>query len=76
MVAVRKSEFSFAVSEEFGAYGAVITRDLVLGEVGGRTADQAIAAGVPPRDVWLALCRASDVPQERWHGRGRPKPER
>jgi len=72
---VRKSEFAFAVREEFGAYGSVITHDLVLGEVGGLTADQALAAGVPPRDVWLALCAAAEVPRERWYGRGRPKPD-
>jgi hypothetical protein len=70
---VKASEFRFAVDEEFGeVLGRVLVQELVLDEVGGRTADQALAAGVPAGDVWLALCRANQVPPERWHGRGRP----
>jgi hypothetical protein len=42
----------------------------VLGELGDLTADQAIEKGLPTRDVWLALCRASDVPENRWYGVG------
>ena len=68
---MRLSEFRIAVEDEFGeAYGRVITRDLVLGDVGGLTADQAIKAGVPPRAIWLALCQASDVPESRRYGVG------
>jgi len=68
---VRLSEFRIAVEEEFGeAYGRVITRDLVLGDVGGLTAEQAIKAGVPPRAIWTALCDASDVPADRRYGVG------
>ncbi|GAB3606772.1 DUF3046 domain-containing protein [Conyzicola nivalis] len=68
---MRLSEFRIAVEEEFGeAYGRVITRDLVLGDVGGLTAEQAIKAGVPPRAIWNALCDASDVPAERRYGVG------
>jgi len=73
---VRLSEFQLAVSDEFGAaYGAVLTRDLVLEEVGGRTAEAALTAGVPARAVWLALCRATDVPPERWYGVGQREPK-
>ena len=68
---MRLSEFRIAVEEEFGeAYGRVITRDLVLGDVGGLTAEQAIKAGVPPRAIWTALCDASDVPADRRYGVG------
>lgn len=68
---MRLSEFRIAVEDEFGeAYGRVITRDLVLGDVGGLTADQAIKAGVAPRAIWDALCDASDVPPERRYGVG------
>ena len=68
---MRLSEFRIAVEDEFGeAYGRVITRDLVLGPVGGLTADQAIKAGVAPRAIWNALCDASDVPAERRYGVG------
>ena len=68
---MRLSEFRIAVEEEFGeAYGRVITRDLVLGDVGGLTAEQAIKAGVPPRAIWTALCDASEVPADRRYGVG------
>ena len=68
---MRLSEFRIAVEEEFGeAYGRVITNDLVLGDVGGLTAEQAIKAGVPPRVIWTALCDASDVPANRRYGVG------
>jgi len=73
---VRLSEFRTAVADEFGAaYGETLVRDLVLTELGGVTAAQAIRAGTSPREVWLALCRASDVPAERWHGRLKPPTE-
>ncbi|MFC5792090.1 DUF3046 domain-containing protein [Agromyces tardus] len=72
---MKRSEFQFAVDAEFGqGYGSVVVNDLVLGELGGRTARDALAAGVPPRDVWLALCAATDVPESRRHGVGRPVP--
>ncbi len=32
----------------------------------GRTAAQAIEAGVEPRDVWRALCADFDVPRDEW----------
>ncbi len=55
--------------DEFGvAYGRTLTHDLVLTELDGLTGDEALAAGHDPRAVWLALCRASDVPQARWYG--------
>jgi hypothetical protein len=70
---VKVSEFRLAVDEEFGeALGRVLVHELVLDEVGGRTAERALADGVPAGEVWLALCRANQVPRERWHGRGRP----
>ena len=70
---MKLSEFRLAVDEEFGeTQGRVLVRELVLDDLGGRTADAALADGVPSGDVWLALCRANDVPRQRWHGRGRP----
>ncbi|KQM24030.1 MULTISPECIES: DUF3046 domain-containing protein [unclassified Frigoribacterium] len=72
---MRKSEFARAVEDEFGeAYGRVVTRDLVIQSLGDRTADQAIAQGESPRDVWLALCDAEGVPMGRRHGVGLPEP--
>jgi len=74
---VRKSEFTLAMSDEFGeAYGRVIAHDLVLEALGGRTADQAIAAGLPMREIWLAICDAQDVPVNRRYGVGQREPKK
>ena len=66
---MRLSEFKILLRDEFGAqYGAVVERDLVLGEMADRIAKEALAQGEDPRDVWLALCRAAGVPKDRWLG--------
>lgn len=71
------SEFLIAVDDEFGSLqGRTIVRDLVLDELAQDTPQQALARGVSPRDVWIALCRAMNVPKERWHGAGLPHPPR
>lgn len=71
------SEFWLAVTDEFGAeYGRVLSHDLVLGSVGGVTAEQAIARGVNTREIWLALCEATDVPPERRYGGGQREPKK
>jgi hypothetical protein len=72
---VKLSEFQLAVDEEFGAgYASVLLQDLALGGLGGRTAREALSAGVAPREVWLALCETADVPIERRHGVGQREP--
>ncbi|WP_439564299.1 DUF3046 domain-containing protein [Microcella sp.] len=72
-----RSEFLRAIADEFGeAYGRSLVRDLVLTPLGERTAEEALGAGTSPREVWLALCSAMDVPRERWYGAGRPEPKR
>ena len=74
---MKLSEFWLAVSDEFGeAYGRVITHDLVLGDLGGLTAEQAIKAGTNTREIWLALCKAADVPRNRWYGVGQREPKK
>lgn len=73
---MRHSEFQRAVLNEFGRYGDVIVADLALTTLGGRTAQVALHDGFSPRDVWLALCEASDVPESRRHGAGLQTPER
>ena len=58
------------MDDEFGSgYARVLAGSLVLAGVGGRTAQQALAAGVEPRKVWLAICEVQDVPEERRLGR-------
>lgn len=74
---MRLSEFHRAIEHEFGtAYGGQLVRELVLIELNGRTPEQALAAGVPARDVWYALCAAMDVPEARRHGAGLVDPKR
>ncbi|WP_267420007.1 MULTISPECIES: DUF3046 domain-containing protein [unclassified Curtobacterium] len=68
---MRVSEFWRAVDQVFGeAYGAVVARDVVLEDLGGRSAADAIAAGIDTRTVWDALCDSQDVPLDRRHGKG------
>ena len=64
---MRLTEFSVLIAERFGtARGASLVVDHVLSELGGRTAAQAIEAGIEPRDVWRALCADFDVPRDQW----------
>ena len=37
----------------------------VIGELGGRTANEALDAGVPPKEVWAAVWRALELPPNR-----------
>ncbi|MGN6409287.1 MAG: DUF3046 domain-containing protein [Curtobacterium sp.] len=72
---MRVSEFWRAVDQVFGdAYGAVVTRDVVLEELGGRSAAEALDAGIDARRVWEALCESQDVPLEMRHGKGLAEP--
>jgi len=73
---VRHSEFWQLLEDEFGAaYARTVARDVVVDVLGGRTAEQALAAGARPREVWVALCDAMEVPAERRWGRD-PKDRR
>jgi len=64
------SEFWTLVEEEFGpAQGRALVRDHVVGPLGHRTAEQALAAGEDAREVWFALCDDLQVPAERRWGR-------
>jgi hypothetical protein len=74
---MKVSEFRRAVDDEFGeAHGRVLVNELVIDALGGRTAAAALQEGVPTAEVWTALCRANDVPPERWYGRGLPAAHR
>lgn len=73
---MRRSEFERAVADEFGASGSSLVADLVLPGVGSMTAAEALAAGIPPREIWLALCSETDVPDARRYGVGRLEPRR
>ena len=60
---VRLQEFWSRLEERFGPMRAqTVTRDHVFAALGGRTAVDAIEAGLPVRRVWLAICEEYDVP--------------
>lgn len=65
---VRRSEFTELADHVFGpALARAYTRDLVLEDLGGLTAEQALERGHRVRTVWTALCEAMDVPEsDRW----------
>jgi len=53
---MRVSEFWDLMSHEFGAaYSRVLVRDLVLTELGERTAAEALESGTDAKTVWLAF---------------------
>ena len=64
---MRLTEFRSLIEAEFGgARGASMLADHTIFALGGRTGEQAIEAGMDPRDVWRALCAEFDVPRHRW----------
>ncbi|WP_127130796.1 DUF3046 domain-containing protein [Georgenia sp. SYP-B2076] len=75
---MKHSEFWQVVEETFGAgYGRSLAQDLVLTRVGGRTAEQALADGFAPREVWDAVCDEMELPDTvRWRHRMDPKEKR
>lgn len=44
------------------AHAESYARYQVLRQLGGRTVDEALAAGEPAKDVWAAVCEATDAP--------------
>jgi hypothetical protein len=60
---VRLQEFWSRMEQLFGSMRArTVASDHVFGQLGGRTAVEAIDAGVPIRTVWLEVCKEYDVP--------------
>ena len=71
--AMRVSRFWVLAEDEFGAaYAHSLAGSTHMAALGGRTAQEALDAGLPPRDVWFALCDAMDVPENRRHGLDKP----
>ncbi len=62
---MRLQEFWSRLDEQFGSMRAQsVTRDHVFAALGGRTALDALEAGVPTRRIWLAICEEYDVPRK------------
>lgn len=60
---MRHTEFWARMEHALGpAYARSWADMFVMGELGGRTASQALADGVPPKEVWLAVWRALGLP--------------
>ena len=73
---VKHSEYRRLMTDEFGsAYAAVLGYSHVLQALGNRTPDQALEAGIKPREVWEAVCVDLQVPEERRLGRDIPLKE-
>lgn len=54
------------MADEFGPGRAeVLAKDHVFSGLGGRTVEQALAAGVSAKEIWREVCQAFDVPVER-----------
>jgi len=63
---MRLTYFRELMEAEFGPMRAAsLSRDHVFAQLGGRTVEQALEAGVEPREVWLAVCETYDVPPTR-----------
>lgn len=59
---MRLSEFRLAVVEAFGdGYAPTLCKQLALTNLDSLTANEALERGIPPRDVWHALCDQMDV---------------
>ena len=53
------------MDRQFGSMRAEsLVRDHVFATLDGRTALEAIDAGLPVRKVWLAICEEYDVPKK------------
>ena len=60
---MRLQEFWSRLTDHFGSMRAEsVARDHVFAALGGRSAVDAIAAGLPVRRVWLAICEEYEVP--------------
>ena len=60
---MRLQDFRSRLDRQFGSMRAEsLVRDHVFAALGGRTALDAIEAGLPVRRVWLAICEEYDVP--------------
>ena len=63
---MRLQEFWSRLEDRFGSMRAQsVARDHVFAVLGGRSAVEAIEAGVSRRTIWLAVCDEYDVPPKK-----------
>lgn len=60
---MKHSEFWLRMDRHLGdSYARSWAGSQVIGELGGRTVDEALAEGVPPKTVWRAVHRVLRLP--------------
>jgi Protein of unknown function (DUF3046) len=63
---MRITHFWQRMDKEFGPVRtAALAHDHVFAELGGRTVNGALEAGIDTKRVWTVVCAAFDVPEER-----------
>ncbi|GAA0584149.1 DUF3046 domain-containing protein [Actinomadura livida] len=62
---MRLTVFWDRMNQQFGAtYAQSVAKDYVMSELNGRTIEQALADGEPPKKVWQAVVATFDVPSK------------
>ena len=60
---MRLTELWWRMDEALGAPAAdTFASDQVIGDLGDRTVREALAAGVPAKEVWRVLCATLNLP--------------
>jgi hypothetical protein len=60
---MRHTEFWARMDDALGrSYARSWADTFVISELGSRTASEALAAGVPPKEVWAAVWRVLELP--------------
>ena len=58
------------MDDEFGeSYSEILRRDLHLQELNDKTPNEALSEGENPKVIWLAICKAQQLPKSRWVGK-------
>lgn len=66
---MRVSEFWALMDQVFGGgYSRTLARECHLTGLDSLTCTEALERGLPPRDVWHALCDQMDIPLEQRDG--------
>ncbi len=60
---MRHTEFWVRMEDALGpAYAHSWADQFVMADLGGRTAGEALEAGIPPKEVWAVVWRTLDLP--------------
>lgn len=63
---MRLTIFWQRMADHFGAtYADSFARDHVMADLGGRTVNEALAAGWSAKEVWRVICSVMDVPYDK-----------